>query len=229
MWKKLSKMGEVLLIGLASLVFLLLIFSFVPIMRVSYAVEEMYSVTETYYVQETYTVEEPYTVMEPYTAIEIYCAEEPCLQYIPIDYLVIRGEGYNYFQADGSPACGVEVLIENDDVIGGVFTAEFVITLQGDLTTTISGSKYIEAGDTQKVKAYYNAPLKTLHSFTYSITAPTKLNPTYTEVEVTKYQPVIKYGEVTKERYVPQEVEVLETRTVINYKRVSLLDYLINY
>ena len=229
MWKKLSKKGKALAIGLASLVFLLILFLFVPIIRVSYALEEIYSDTETYYVQETYTEEEPYTVMEPYTVIEIYCAEEPCLQYIPIDYTVIRGEGYNYFQSDGSPACGIDLYIQNDDVIGGVFTADFVITLQGDLTTTISGSKYIEAGDTQKVKAYYDAPLKTLHSFTYSITAPTKLNPTYTEVEVTKYQPVIEYGEVTKERYIPQEVEVLKTRTVINYKRVSLLDYWINY
>ncbi len=229
MWQKLTKQGKVLAISLASVVFLLLVFSFVPIMRVSYVTQEMYPVTETYYVEESYTAVEPYTVMEPYTAIEISCAEEPCQQYIPIDYLVISGRGYNYFEADGSPACGVELVIENTDVIGGVFTAEFLITLQGDVTTTISGAKYIEAGNTQKVIAYYDAPLKTLYSFTYNITAPTKPNPTYREEEVIKYREVIEYGEVTKERYVPQEVEVLKTRTVINYKRVSLLDYLINY
>ena len=228
-WRDLSKEGKALVIVVAAVVVAVLVFCFVPIMRVSYQVEESYPTTETYYELEIYTVEEEYTEEEPYTVIEIYCAEEPCLQYIPIDYTVIRGEGYNYFQSDGSPACGIDLYIQNDDVIGGVFTADFVITLQGDLTTTISGSKYIEAGDTQKVKAYYDAPLKTLHSFTYSITAPTKLNPTYTEVEVTKYQPVIEYGEVTKERYIPQEVEVLKRRNVIHDKRVSLLDYWINY
>gem|GEM_PF-4700847 len=228
-WKKLTKKGKALAIGLASAVFLLLVFSFVPIMRVSYVVEEMYSVTETYYVRESYTVEEPYTVMEPYTEIEISCEEEPCQEYIPIDYSVISGRGYNYFESDGSPACSVELYIENTDVIGGIFTAEFLITLQGDVTTIISGSKYIEAGNTQKVIAYYDLPLKTLYSFTYSISAPTKANPTYREVEVTKYQPVIEYGEVTKERYVPEEVSVLKTRTVTSYKRVSLLEYLISY
>ncbi len=229
MWKWLSKKGKALVIGLASLVFLLLIFSLVPIMRVSYAVEEMYSVTETYYVQETYTELEPYTVMEPYTEIEIYCEEEPCTKYIPIDYLVVSGQGYNYFEADGSPWCSVEVFIQNNDVIGGTFTVEFLVKLKGNLTTTISGSEYIEAGNTKKVIAYYDAHLEALFSFSFSITAPTKINPTYTEVEVTKYRPVIEYGEVTKERYVPEEVEVLKIRTLINYKRVSLLDYLINY
>jgi hypothetical protein len=229
MWKKLSKKGKALVIGLASLVFLLLIFSLLPIMRVSYAVEEMYSDTETYYVQETYTEQEPYTVMEPYTEIEVYCAEEPCAEYIPIDYSVISGRGYNYFQADGSPGCSVEVFIQNNDVIGGTFTVEFLVKLKGNLTTTISGSNYIEAGNSKKVIAYYDAHLEALFSFTYTIAAPMKLNPTYTEVEVTKYRPVIEYGEVTKKRYIPQEVDVLHTRTVINYKRVSLFDYLINY
>jgi hypothetical protein len=229
MWKKLTKQGKALAIGLAALVVLVLVFSFMPIKRVSYETQETYSVTETYYVRETYTVEEPHTVLEPYTAIEIYCAEEPCEKYIPIDYLVISGRGYNYFQADGSPACGIELVIKNTDVIGGVFTVEFLITLQGDVTTTVSGAKYIEAGNTQKVMAYYDAPLKTLYSFIYSITAPTKPNPTYREEEVVKYREVIEYGEVTKERYVPQEVEVLKTRTVTNFKKVSLMDYLISY
>ena len=88
----------------------------------------------------------------------------------------------------------------------------------------------IEAGSTERIVASYEgAPLETPHTYSNYVTAPTKLNPTYTEVEVIKYQEVIEYRDVTKERYVPQEVEVLKTRTVINYKRVSLLDYLISY
>jgi hypothetical protein len=225
--QKLAQKWKLLAIVLGSLVFLLLIFSLVPIKRVSYAVEEMYSVTETYYVQETYTVEEPYTVLEPYTDIEISCAEEPCQQYIPIDYLIISEEGWNH---PGGKGCNVEVYIQNNDVIGGTFTVEFQLTLLWEAPATVTKSKYIEAGDTERIViSYEGAPLETPHSYTYSITSPTKLNPTYTEVEVTKYRSIIEYGEVTKEIYVPQEVEVLKTRTVIDYKRVSLFDYLINY
>lgn len=228
-WQKLTSKWRALVIGLASLVLLLLVFSFVPIMRVSYAVEESYQATETYYVRESYTVEEPYTVMEPYMAIEVYCDQEPCQPYIPIDYLVVGGQGYNYIEYDGTPSCSVELDIKNTDVIDGIFTVEFRLTLQGDLTTTVSKSKYIEAGRTQKVIAYYGSPLETSYSFTYSVIAPQKPDPTYREEEVTKYREVIEYEEVTKYEYIPQEVDVLKTRTVINYKRVSLFDYLINY
>jgi len=168
--------------------------------------------------------------MEPYTDIEIYCDEEPCEKYIPIDYSVISAKGSNYVEGDGSYACRVELDIKNTDVIGGTFTVEFLITLYGDLTTTISGSKYIEAGSTQEVKAYYfDAALKTLYSFSYSVIAPKKTNPTYREEEVIKYREVTEYGEVTDYRYVPVELTVLKTRTVTSYKRVSLLSYLISY
>lgn len=222
-----TKKGKALAIGLGSVVLFLLVFSFVPIMRVSYLVEEMYSVTETYYVVESYTELEPYTAMEPYTAIEISCEEEPCQQYIPIDYSVTGEVAYNY---PGGTGCLVEMYIQNTDVIGGTFTVDFHLTLLWEAPTTVTKSKYIAAGSTERIVASYEgAPLETPHSFTYSISAPTKLNPTYTEVEVIKYRPVIEYGEVTKERYVPQEVAVLKTRTVINYKRVSLLEYLISY
>jgi len=230
MWKKLKKLTKnwkPVAIGLGSAVLFLLICSLVPIIRVSYVVEEMYPATETYYVRETYTVQEPYTVMEPYTGIEIYCEEEPCQKYVPIDYSVTSEEGYNY---PGGSGCSVELYIKNTDVIGGTFTVEFHLTLLWEPPTTIAKSRYIAAGSTERIVASYeSAPLETPHSFTYSISAPTKANPTYREVEVTKYRPVIEYGEVTKERYVPQEVSVLKTRTVINYKRVSLLEYLISY
>lgn len=226
-WQKLTKKGKTLAIVLASAVFLLLVFSFVPIMRVSYLAEETYQATETYYARESYTVEEPYTVMEPYTDIETYCEEEPCEEYIPIDYSVIGGQGYNYY---GGTGCGIELYIENTDVIGGTFTVEFLLILIGDVTTTITASQYIEAGSTQRVIAFYEpAPLKTLYSFTYSVIAPKKPNPTYREEEVIKYREVTEYGEVTKYRYVPEELTVLKTRTVTGYKRVSLLNYLISY
>ncbi len=229
-WKELSKSGKALAIVIAAVVVLLLVFSFVPIMRVSYQVEESYQATETYYVQEIHTVEGPHTVLEPYTAIEAYCEEEPCEKYIPIDYSVISGQGYNYIESDGSLACSVELDIQNTDEVGGVFTVEFLITLRGNLTTTIYGSKNIEAGMTGKVIAYYfGKPLETLYSFSYSVTAPQKLNPTYREEEVTRYREVIEYGEFTEYEYVPVELTVVKTRTVTSYKRVSMLNYLLDY
>ena len=231
MWKrlaqKLAPRWKLLAIVLGSLVFLLLLLSFVPIIRVSYVTQEMYSVTETYYVQESYTEMEPFTVLEPYTEIEVYCAEEPCQEYIPINYLVVSEVAYNY---PGGSGCSVEMYIQNIDVIDGTFTVEFHLTLLWEAPATVTKSKYITAGSTERIVASYEgAPLETPHTYSYTITAPTKPNPTYTEVEVIKYREVIEYSEVTKERYVPQEVDVLKTRTVINYKRVSLLDYLINY
>lgn len=228
-WRRLSKEGKALAIVIALVVVLLLGFSFLPIMKVSYAAEESYLTTETYYVLESYTVDEPHTVLEPYTAIEAYCDQEPCEKYIPIEYSVVSGRGYNYFESDGSPACSVELDIENTDVIGGTFTVEFLITLQGDVAKTISGSKTIAAGTTGKVIAYHDAPLKTLYSFSYSVFPPEKPNPTYREEEVIRYREVIEYGEVTKSEYVPTELTVLKTRTVTADKRVSLLDYLMNY
>ena len=227
MWKKLTAKWKPLAIGLGPVVFLLLVFSFVPIMRVSYVVEETYQATETYYVRESYTAMEPYTVMEPYIEIEIYCDGEPCEKFIPIDYSVIGGEGYNYIDGSG---CHIELYIKNTDVIGGTFTVEFLIILQTGGTTTISSSKYIEAGEIGTVSASYEgAPLKTRHSYTYSVDAPKKLNPAYEEVEVIRYRPVTEYRETIKYRFVPEEVTVLKTRIVTRYKRVSSLEYLTSY
>jgi len=228
-WRRLSKEGKALAIVIALAVVIILVFLFAPMIRVAYAAEETYAATETYYVKESYTVEEPYTILEPYTATEGLCDGEPCEKYIPFDYIVISGRGYNYFEYDGSPACSVELTITNTDDIGGTFTVEFLITVYGNMTATISGSKYIEAGGTQNVVAYYGEPLKTLYSFSYSVLPPEKPNPDYEEVEVTKYREVTAYGEVTKYEYVPEEVTVLKTRTVTAYKRVSLLNYLRNY
>ena len=229
-WGNLSTASKALVIVIALVVVGLLIFSFLPIMRVAYAVEETYQARETYYVQESYVVEEAYTVLEPYTTIEAFCDREPCERNIPIDYTVLSGRGYNYIESDGSPACTLELVIGNRDVIGGTFTVEFLITLSSNLTTTISGSKYIEAGMTQKVIAYYfDAALRDAYSFSYSVIAPEKPNPTYREEEVTRYREVVEYGEVTKYEYTPVEVMVLKTRMVTDYKRVSLLNYLLNY
>lgn len=229
-WRKLSKEGKALVIVVAAVVVALLVFAFVPIMQISYQVEESYLTTETYYELEIYTAEEEYTVTEYYTVIEILCDEEPCTENIPIDYAVISGQGINYIESNGSPACLVELTIENRDEIGGTFSVDFLITLTGGLHTTISGSKYIEAGMTQKVIAYYPyAPLETLTSFSYSVSAPQKPDPSYREEEVTKDREVTEFGEVVKERYVPVELTVLETGTVTKYKRVSVLSYLINY
>jgi hypothetical protein len=228
-WQRLSKEGKALAIVIAAVVVFLLVFSFVPVMRVAYDVEESYLATDTYYTLESYTVEEPYIVMEPYTDIEIICDVEPCTEYVPIDYTIIGGQGYNYFEFDGTPSCWVELTIKNNDDIGGEFEVEFLITLNTNLSTTISAAKYIDAGTTRTVTAYYGEPLKTLYSFSYSVTAPQKLDLSYREEEVTKYREVTKYGEVTKEEYAPVELTVLKTRTVTAYKRVSLLSYLVNY
>jgi len=228
-WGKLSAEGKALVIVVVVVVVALLVFSFVPIMRVPYEIEESYQTTETYYVQDSYVVEEAYVVLEPYTEIEIYCDFEPCAEYIPIDYEIVSGRGVNYFEFDGSPVCLVELTIVNMDNIGGEFTVEFLITLHNNLTTTISASKYIEAGSTRTVTAYYGEPLKTLYSFSYSVSAPQKPDPSYREEEVTRYREVIEYGEVTKYEYTPVEVTVLKTRTATDYKRVSVLSYLLDY
>ncbi len=229
MWRKLSTGGKALTIVVAALVVIILVFSFVPIMKVAYEVEESYTATESYYEKYEYTVEEEYTVMEPYTDIEISCDVEPCTEYIPIDYIIISGQGVNYFGFDGKPACWVELTLKNTDTESGDFTVEFLITLQNNSHITISGTNYIEAGSTRTITAYHTEPLKTLYSFSYSVTAPQKQDLSYHEEEVIKSREVTVFGEVDKVEYIPVEVTVLETRTVTAYKRVSLLNYLISY
>jgi hypothetical protein len=229
MWRKLSTGGKALTILVTALVVIILLFCFLPVMKVPYDVEESYLTTETYYQLETYTVEEEYTVLEPYTEIEIQCDLAPCTEYIPIDYVIVGAQGVNYFKFDGTPACLVELTITNTDVISGDFTVEFLLTLNNNAVATTSGTNYVEAGSTKTITAYFDVPLKTLYSFTYSVTAPQKPDPSYHEVEVTKYREVTKFGEVTKEEYVPVELTVLKTQMVTAYKRVSLLSYLLNY
>jgi hypothetical protein len=229
-WQRLSGEGKALAIVIAVVVVAVLVFSFLPIMSVSYQYEESYAATETYYSLESYTVNEPHTILEPYTTIESSCDEEPCQKYIPIEYSVIGGQGINYVESDGTFACSVELDIENRDVVDGTFSVEFLVTLRGGLTTTITGSKNIAAGQTGKVIAYYHyAPLLTLYSFSYSVFPPQKPNPSYQEEEVIRYREVIEYGEVTKSEYTPVELTVLKTRMATGEKRVSLLDYLLNY
>lgn len=228
-WKKMSRSAKALAIVIIVVVVAVLVFCLVPIMQVSYADEESYLATETYYVLETYTVEEPYIVMEPYTDTEVSCDYPPCTGTIPLDYFIVDVEGYNYFESDGTPSCSVELTILNLDEESGVFDVDFLITVRNDETQTVSGSKYIESGTEQRVIAYYNEPLKTLTSFTYTVHAPQKEDPSYSEEEVTKYREVTVIGEVTKERYVPVELTVLKTQTMTSLKRVSMLDYLINY
>jgi len=228
-WGRLSREGRALIIVIGVVVVAILVFSFVPMIRVAYETEEEYLAQETYYSRESYTVEEAYIALEPYTETEVYCDQEPCTGYIPIDYSVVSAEGFN-FESGGAGACGVEITIVNSDTIGGVFSADALLTLRNDLTTTVSGSKYIAPGLTQKIMLYYYGQfLVTLESFSYTVYPPQKPDPSYREEEVTKYQEVIEHGEVTKYEYTPQLLTVLKTRTVTAYKRVSPLDYLLNY
>lgn len=228
-WKKMGRSAKALTIVVAAVVVVVLLFCFLPIMRVSYATEESYLTNETYYVMETYTAEEPYTEQEPYIDIEVSCNNPPCTGSIPFDYFVVDEEGHNYFESDGTPSCSVEVTILNLDLDSGVFNVDFEITVSGGETTTISGSKSIMSGAEQKVIAYYNRPLETLSSFSYTVHAPQKPDPSYSEEEVIKYRDVTVIGEVTKERYTPELVTVLKTQEVTKLKRVSMLDYLMNY
>jgi hypothetical protein len=228
-WVRLSREGKALIIVLGLLVVAMLVFSFIPMIKVGYEVEEEYLAQETYYSRESYTAEEAYIVLEPYTDTEVYCDQEPCTGYIPISYSVIETEGYN-FESSGAGACAVSVTIMNTDTVDGLFNVDFLLTLQGDLTATVSKSKPIAAGSTQRVITYYYGQfLDTPDSFSYTVYPPQKPDPSYREEEVTKYQEVIEHGEVTKYEYTPQELTVLKTRTVTEYKRVSPLDYLLNY
>lgn len=215
---------RILTIGLSAALFILLVIAFAPMVKVSYLTDETYQTTETYFVKEPYTVIEEYTVMEPYTEIEVYCGVEPCEKYIEVDYSVLSVKGYNF---QGGWECAVELYIRNNDMVGGVFTVECQMLLMGDITRMLSESKYILPGRTERfLFVYTGGTLWNLHSFAYSVSPPTKLNPAHTEVEVVKYREVTRYGEVTKYRFIPQEETVLKTRTVTGSKWVSVLRYL---
>ena len=208
-WKPLA-------IGLGSALAFLLVFSLAPVKAVSYTVDEEYQTTETYYVTEDYTVE------EPYVDTETYYETEPYEETVPIDYVVTGEEGYNYFGGEGFY---VRVDIKNTDSISGTFTIVFDFTLERGVKDTETKSKYIAAGDEEKLTVSYHGAA--LSSFTYSITPPTKTVTAYRDVEKTRE--VIRYQTVTKSRYVPKERTIWKTRPVTRWKRVPMLEYLRSY
>lgn len=225
-------MSKIIAIGLGAVVLIaVLVLCLVPIKQVSYTVTESYQTTETYYTSEPYTGIETYYEKEPFLTYETYTEKEPYEDSVPIDYVVIKQEGYNYF---GGVGCDVAVYIQNADVVSGTFTVLFTLSLLGSTGTTVSESKYIAAGYTERViTSYKSASLKTPSSFTYSITAPTKTVTAYRDVEkireVTDYRDVEKTREVTKYRDVAEQRTVWKERPVTRYKNVSMLEYLISY
>ena len=222
MWKKVG-------IGLgATLLVAVLVFCFAPIKRVSYTVDERYQTTETYYVTESYTDIETYYEKEPFTTYETYTEREPYNKSVPIDYLITKIEGYNYFWTTGFDA---RVWIKNTDLKSGTFTVDYNLILEGGAKITKSASKYITIGETDKVEVSYSGGY--LSSWTYSVTPPTKTVTDYRDVEKTRevieYRDVEKTREVTKDRDVPKQRTVWKTRPVTRYKNVSMLEYLTRY
>ncbi len=199
----------------------------VPLIAVHYAVDVSYEDTETYYIKEQYTVQEPYTVQELYTGTENYTEREPYNKSVPIDY-VVTDEGIY------EPPCGggyyTWVSIRNTDVKNGSFRVTFHILIHEVGTSTKKASTYITAGDTQKVEVYSSGDVR---SFTYSITAPTKTVVDYRDVvktrQVTEYRDITKYRDVIEYRDVPKQRTVTKTRQETRSKKVTLLDYLLNY
>ena len=204
---------KALAIGLGSALTFVLVFCLAPIIEVSYTVEELYQATETYYVYE------PYTVEQPYTDIETYYEKEPYTEYVPIDYLVTYEEKYRFYGAGG---VYIRLDVKNIDSTSGTFTALFEFTLELGLKITESESKYIPAGDTEKLTITYHR--EGIKSFTYSIIPPEKTVTAYRDVPKTRE--VIRHKQVTNYRYVSEERTVWKTRPVVRREKVSLLEYL---
>lgn len=215
-------------VGIAIIVIAVIVICAVPLVTVPYVVAVSYEDTETYYVSEAYQVKEPYTVQEHYTRTETYYDEEPYQKSVPIDYRVTYWQFYNWIW---SPGCDVWVRIKNTDLKSGTFTVTFYITLKGGATITKRTSKYIAIGDYEDVMVKYDGAR--CSSFTYSVTPPKKTITDYRTVqktrEITGYTEVVKYRDVTKYRDVPKQRTVTKTQQETRYKKVTVLEYLINY
>jgi len=204
---------KALAIGLGSALIFVLVFCLAPIMEVPYTVEERYQDTETYY------VDEPYTVEVSYTDTETYYETEPYSKFIPIDYLITYEENYILY---GGGGVFIRVDIKNIDSTSGTFTVLFEFTLEPGVKGTESQSKYISAGETEKLTITYRRA--GIRSFTYSIIPPEKAVTAYRDVQKTRE--VIRYKQVTKYRSIPKERTVWKTRPAIRWKKVSPLEYL---
>lgn len=190
-------------IGIVIAVAIGLVVGFVPLIEVPYPVTVQYQDTETYY------VDEPYEVIETYS------------ETVPLDYEVVRSEGY----VEGI-TCVVSVVLRNLDGIAGTFTVDFSV---------IYGCTFISPGSIQ-VTSMFASDEKELHlapnakgtatssvdneypancdvdSWSYDVTPSTK--------EVEKERTVTEYRQVEKERTVTKERE--ET----HYKKVPIFEYL---
>ena len=199
--------------GLGSALAFVLVFCIAPLIEVSYTVEEFYQDTEIYYVHE------PYEVEVPYTDIETYYEKEPYTEYIPIDYLVTYEEEYILY---GGGGVYIRVDVKNINSTSGTFTALFEFTLEPGLKITESESKYISAGDTEKLTITYRR--EDITSFTYYIIPPEKAITSYRDVQ--KTSEVIRDKLGTNYRYVSKERIVWKTRPTIRREKISLLEYL---
>ena len=75
----------------------------------------------------------------------------------------------------------------------------------------------------------YQAPETYYDPEPYTVRIPYTVQIPYTQNHETVWRTVTKYREVTLYRDVPKQTNMWEERAVTQYKRVSMLEYLIGY
>jgi hypothetical protein len=185
---------------------LALVVCLVPLKEVAYAITVDYEDTETYYENE------PYEDVETYT------------ETVPLDYEVVESE----VDVEGVTAVA-SIVVRNKDNIAGTFTVDlsviygctFIAPGSIEITSLLASDEeelHLEPNDTGTATCSVDNPYPSncaFDSWSYDVTPDTK--------EMEEERTVTKYRQVEKQRTVTRQRQ--ETR----YKKVTLLDYLLNY
>jgi len=209
-------------VGIAIIVIAAIVICAAPLVTVPYVVAVSYEDTETYYTEEAYTVQEPYIDKEC-----IYRDYDAKGGYISDNWKGDWAILYSLFDTAGNPyTSGTnEFYIKNYEDRLGEFTVRINFWDANDNFVEAFDYRTISVGPGETEYGYIslnylweNKP-GTARSYNVRLDVPQ-----LEECEsITVYEPIIKYRDVEKQR------TVTKTRQETRYKKVTVLEYLINY
>ena len=153
-----------------------------------------------------------YTVSVPYQDVETYYENEPYQVQVeaPLSYSVTYSSASNDWNLSQGCHVDASVSVKNVDTSPGTFKVNFTFTTLSNTYSDID-TAYVFPAEVKTLTGLADTSCGEDYIWNYSVTPGTKM------VTDTQYKQVEHQRIVTKER--------LETR----YKKVSVLDYLLNY
>jgi hypothetical protein len=200
-------------IGFAVLLIIaFLIIWLAPVMTAAYTISVPYQDTETYYENEPYQDTETYNVDEPY---QVQVEKN-------LTYSVTNSSASASWDLSRGCYAYASVTLLNTDTSPGTFTVSFTFPTL-NRTYTDSDTGYIFPSESKTLTGIADTDCGEDWNWRYNVTPGTKM------VTETQYKPVEHQRLVTKYRQVEHQRLVTKERLETRYKKVAVLDYLVNY